>query len=266
MDVTGKCEHVNRMDSAFNRNLGASENQRLKRSRLWINESPTSSSRVPLYPKEVRSPDSLESSSYMYTSAMVQEMQGVHMPIFHPPNPHLFIEHRPLNQEQRLRETQQHQQLHQEINYRHIHQEIFQRTPTVILGDSQFSGYFPIIHRTVLEEGKFSKAEAKRDLGIEIELAAVEKAKEHWQSHKVIEIDVPERYTCPVTCEPFVEPVVIATGHTYEKFAILDWFRRGNRTCPVSNKLLDDTRLVPNMVIFNYLEELRATVRRKKEQ
>ena len=43
------------------------------------------------------------------------------------------------------------------------------------------------------------------------------------------------------------DPVVIDTGRSYERSAILNWFARGRITDPYTNEELATTRLVPNL-------------------
>ncbi|MQM09591.1 hypothetical protein Taro_042466 [Colocasia esculenta] len=56
----------------------------------------------------------------------------------------------------------------------------------------------------------------------------------------------PEEFRCPLSCELMHEPVVIASGQTYERTAIQKWFREGNDTCPKTQKKLTNTAMVPN--------------------
>jgi len=56
---------------------------------------------------------------------------------------------------------------------------------------------------------------------------------------------LPRDLMCPVTAEIFVDPVVIADGHTYERIAILQWFKK-KYTSPVTNLPVDPSIVVPN--------------------
>lgn len=43
----------------------------------------------------------------------------------------------------------------------------------------------------------------------------------------------PDEYLCPITHNVMREPVLLLeTGHTYERWAIVEWFSRGRRNCP----------------------------------
>jgi hypothetical protein len=51
---------------------------------------------------------------------------------------------------------------------------------------------------------------------------------------------------CPITIQPFEDPVVAADGHTYERSAVERWFAGGNRTSPLTGARLQSTTLIPN--------------------
>jgi len=58
--------------------------------------------------------------------------------------------------------------------------------------------------------------------------------------------ELPEECLCVITGELYVDPVICADGHTYERDAIEDWFGRGNRTSPLTNEQLPHLQLIPN--------------------
>ena len=45
--------------------------------------------------------------------------------------------------------------------------------------------------------------------------------------------NVPKHFSCPITHELFVDPVIFADGHTYERDAIATWLRR-RETSPMT--------------------------------
>ncbi|KAI3793713.1 hypothetical protein L1987_36334 [Smallanthus sonchifolius] len=51
--------------------------------------------------------------------------------------------------------------------------------------------------------------------------------------------NIPEDYICPLTGHIFEDPVTLETGQTYERVAIMEWFSKGNKTCPVTGKTLE---------------------------
>ena len=53
---------------------------------------------------------------------------------------------------------------------------------------------------------------------------------------------------CPITHALMMEPVVIASGHTFEKAAIEAWFSRSN-TNPLTGEALSHTHTIPNISV-----------------
>lgn len=49
-------------------------------------------------------------------------------------------------------------------------------------------------------------------------------------------------------------------GHTYERYAIEEWFRRNHRTSPLTGAPLLNLTLVANITLRNAIEEYRASV------
>ena len=56
---------------------------------------------------------------------------------------------------------------------------------------------------------------------------------------------VPDRLRCPITQEIMEDPVFAMDGHSYERFAIEQWFRQGRQTSPLTNQGIAPM-LVPN--------------------
>ena len=54
--------------------------------------------------------------------------------------------------------------------------------------------------------------------------------------------------------EIMVEPVIVATGHTYDKECIQMWLSQGNRTCPATGQKLRHLELVPNFALRNAIQ------------
>ena len=63
------------------------------------------------------------------------------------------------------------------------------------------------------------------------------------------QLEVPAHFQCPITMELMQDPVMIATGHTYDRPAIQRWLDQGHRTCPVTGARLRHFEFIPNMAI-----------------
>ena len=66
-----------------------------------------------------------------------------------------------------------------------------------------------------------------------------------------------DQFCCPITCEPFVDPVIAADGQTYERKAIETWLAR-NDTSPLTNQPMSHKILVPNVFARQICAKVRA--------
>ncbi|CAD7949705.1 unnamed protein product [Amoebophrya sp. A120] len=53
-------------------------------------------------------------------------------------------------------------------------------------------------------------------------------------------------FRCPILHDVMQDPVCTKDGHTYDRSAISEWFKTGNRTSPITGKALISTKLRPN--------------------
>lgn len=57
----------------------------------------------------------------------------------------------------------------------------------------------------------------------------------------------PSSFMCPVCWELMGDPVILDTGHSYDRGCIERWvFQQGFRTCPVTGQRLNHIELIPN--------------------
>ncbi|KAF5726561.1 U-box domain-containing protein 9 [Tripterygium wilfordii] len=61
--------------------------------------------------------------------------------------------------------------------------------------------------------------------------------------------DCPLEFRCPISKELMKDPVVVATGQTYDRPFIQNWLKAGNRTCPRTKQVLSHTVLTANNVM-----------------
>ncbi|CAN6917617.1 hypothetical protein Bca4012_089618 [Brassica carinata] len=59
---------------------------------------------------------------------------------------------------------------------------------------------------------------------------------------------------CPISLEIMKDPVVLETGHTYDRSSIAKWFSAGNITCPKTGKNLESTVLVGNVSVKQVIQ------------
>ncbi|WCJ44707.1 U-box domain-containing protein 15 [Euphorbia peplus] len=66
---------------------------------------------------------------------------------------------------------------------------------------------------------------------------------------------IPHEFLCPITLEIMRDPVIIASGQTYERDSIQKWFHSNHRTCPKTRQTLPHTSLAPNFALKNLIME-----------
>ncbi|CAK8539904.1 unnamed protein product [Lathyrus sativus] len=59
----------------------------------------------------------------------------------------------------------------------------------------------------------------------------------------------PEEYKCPLSSRLMYDPVIIASGVTYERMWIKKWFNEGKTTCPKTEDELPHMTLTPNVAM-----------------
>lgn len=65
----------------------------------------------------------------------------------------------------------------------------------------------------------------------------------------------PEEFKCPISSRLMYDPVVIASGKTFERTWIQKWFDDGNDTCPKTKMKLDRLSLTPNAAIKDLISK-----------
>ncbi|KAI3437314.1 RING-type E3 ubiquitin transferase, partial [Psidium guajava] len=58
---------------------------------------------------------------------------------------------------------------------------------------------------------------------------------------------LPEDFRCPISLEIMSDPVILSSGHTFDRSSIQRWIDAGHRTCPITKlPLPDHPSLIPN--------------------
>ncbi|RHN62563.1 putative aminoacyltransferase, E1 ubiquitin-activating enzyme [Medicago truncatula] len=59
--------------------------------------------------------------------------------------------------------------------------------------------------------------------------------------------NLPEHFKCPISLEIMSDPVILSSGHTFDRPSIQRWLDEGHRTCPITKLPLPDSPiLIPN--------------------
>ncbi|KAJ7973584.1 RING-type E3 ubiquitin transferase [Quillaja saponaria] len=81
------------------------------------------------------------------------------------------------------------------------------------------------------------------------------KPKKDSLSWKLDNLLVPEEFRCPISRELMRDPVVLATGQTYDRPLIERWLKEGHRTCPQTQQVLSHTILTPNHLVKDLISQ-----------
>lgn len=70
-------------------------------------------------------------------------------------------------------------------------------------------------------------------------------------------VQFPDDFRCPISLEVMSDPVILSSGHTFDRSSIQRWLDAGHRTCPITKlPLSDPPSLIPNhalrSLISNY--------------
>lgn len=72
-------------------------------------------------------------------------------------------------------------------------------------------------------------------------------------------VSVPPYFRCPLSLELMLDPVIVASGQTYERRSIQTWLDHGLNICPKTHQRLNHANLIPNYtvkaMIANWCEE-----------
>ncbi|KAK9271304.1 hypothetical protein L1049_026894 [Liquidambar formosana] len=79
-----------------------------------------------------------------------------------------------------------------------------------------------------------------------IEPEHIEEARDETQADASSIPELPEEFKCPLSMRLMYDPVVIASGQTFERFWIEKWLNEGNETCPKTHMKLSHLSLTPN--------------------
>ncbi|KAK7319580.1 hypothetical protein RJT34_04303 [Clitoria ternatea] len=70
-----------------------------------------------------------------------------------------------------------------------------------------------------------------------------------WQSFLRLEMatHLPDHFKCPISLEIMSDPVILSSGHTFDRSSIQRWLDAGHRTCPITRlPLPHHPSLIPN--------------------
>ncbi|KAL4189636.1 hypothetical protein AMTRI_Chr08g166330 [Amborella trichopoda] len=66
---------------------------------------------------------------------------------------------------------------------------------------------------------------------------------------------IPDEFKCPISLDLMRDPVIVASGHTYDRPAIAEWINFGHPTCPKSGQKLLHMALIPNFALRSLIHQ-----------
>uniref|UniRef100_A0A0E0JRW0 RING-type E3 ubiquitin transferase n=2 Tax=Oryza punctata TaxID=4537 RepID=A0A0E0JRW0_ORYPU len=77
---------------------------------------------------------------------------------------------------------------------------------------------------------------------------------EEKQTRSIDGVPIPADFCCPLSLELMSDPVIVASGQTYEHVFIRKWFDLGYNICPKTRQILGHTKLIPNFTVKQLIE------------
>ncbi|KAK8969413.1 U-box domain-containing protein 8 [Platanthera guangdongensis] len=72
-------------------------------------------------------------------------------------------------------------------------------------------------------------------------------------------VDFPLDFRCPISLEVMSDPVIVASGHTFDRSSIQQWIDSGHRTCPITMLPLPPfSPLIPNYALRSLIDNFTA--------
>lgn len=82
----------------------------------------------------------------------------------------------------------------------------------------------------------------------------LDKHVEEKQTRSINGVTIPADFCCPLSLELMSDPVIVASGQTYEHVFIRKWFDLGYNICPKTRQILGHTKLIPNFTVKQLIE------------
>ncbi|XP_068314746.1 U-box domain-containing protein 1-like [Pyrus communis] len=78
---------------------------------------------------------------------------------------------------------------------------------------------------------------------------------DHSSSSQSLIPNVPDEFRCPISLDLIRDPVIVASGHTYDRNSIAQWINSGHQTCPNSGQKLIHMALIPNYALRSLIQQ-----------
>ncbi|KAL3717968.1 hypothetical protein ACJRO7_003151 [Eucalyptus globulus] len=74
-------------------------------------------------------------------------------------------------------------------------------------------------------------------------------------SSQMIVTNIPDEFRCPISLDLMRDPVIVSSGHTYDRTSIAQWINSGHHTCPKSGQRLIHMALIPNYALKSLVHQ-----------
>ncbi|KAA8534041.1 hypothetical protein F0562_031558 [Nyssa sinensis] len=85
--------------------------------------------------------------------------------------------------------------------------------------------------------------------------ASLSRHHDHSSSSQSMVFNIPDEYRCPISLDLMRDPVIVASGHTYDRNSIAQWINSGHHTCPKSGQKLIHMALIPNYALKSLIHQ-----------
>lgn len=68
-------------------------------------------------------------------------------------------------------------------------------------------------------------------------------------------LNIPDEFRCPISLDLMRDPVIVSSGHTYDRSSIAQWINSGHHTCPKSGQRLIHMALIPNYALKSLVHQ-----------
>ncbi|XAR65959.1 Ubiquitin--protein ligase [Bertholletia excelsa] len=78
---------------------------------------------------------------------------------------------------------------------------------------------------------------------------------DHFSSCQSMVFNTPDEFRCPISLDLMRDPVIVSSGHTYDRNSIAQWINSGHHTCPKSGQRLIHMALIPNYALKSLINQ-----------
>ncbi|XP_059669720.1 U-box domain-containing protein 1-like [Cornus florida] len=90
---------------------------------------------------------------------------------------------------------------------------------------------------------------------LKLRSASFRRNHDHSSSSQSTIFSIPDEFRCPISLDLMRDPVIVASGHTYDRNSIAQWINSGHHTCPKSGQRLIHMALIPNYALKSLTQQ-----------